>query len=339
MKVLVVSGFLGAGKTTFIQELARRTGRDFVVYENEYGQADIDSQVLREDSGLEVWESQERCICCTGRQDFATGVLTIANTLDPEFLVVEPTGVARLSAVLENVDKVSYERISLLKPVCVVDWEACSAQREAYPDIFDDQLATADTVVVSKVPAGPEGRAGAEALAASIAAEKPGADVRALPFAEIEDGWWESLLHRDLDPDRAAAPPAPAPEEGPGLETLAVGHASVPTVAHLAWLLDALVAGTFGAVVRAKGFVRTLDGLLRFDVVARRWAVTGAEELGEELDAEEARCVFIGRDLERNFLREAFLPVRWHALERDHDHHGHDHDHDDHGHGRYDGDR
>lgn len=102
MRVLVVSGFLGAGKTTFIQELARRTGRDFVVYENEYGQADIDAKVLSETDELSVWESTENCICCSGKQDFAASVLTIANTLDPEYLVVEPTGVARLSSVLET---------------------------------------------------------------------------------------------------------------------------------------------------------------------------------------------------------------------------------------------
>ena len=58
----MVSGFLGAGKTTFIQELARRTGRDFVVYENEYGQADIDAKVLSETDELSVWESTENCI-------------------------------------------------------------------------------------------------------------------------------------------------------------------------------------------------------------------------------------------------------------------------------------
>ncbi len=91
MKILVVSGFLGAGKTTFIQELVRRTGRDFAIYENEYGQADIDARRLRQDSDLKVWESTENCICCSGKQDFATSVLTISNTIDPEYLIVEPT--------------------------------------------------------------------------------------------------------------------------------------------------------------------------------------------------------------------------------------------------------
>ena len=64
MKILVISGFLRAGKTTFIQELVRRTGRDFAIYENEYGEADIDAHRLREDSDLRVWESVENCICC-----------------------------------------------------------------------------------------------------------------------------------------------------------------------------------------------------------------------------------------------------------------------------------
>ena len=64
VKVLVVSGFLGAGKTTFIQELVRRTGKDVVIYENEYGEADVDARRLRADSDLKVWESVENCICC-----------------------------------------------------------------------------------------------------------------------------------------------------------------------------------------------------------------------------------------------------------------------------------
>lgn len=340
MKVLIVSGFLGSGKTTFIQELARRTGRDFVVYENEYGQADIDAQVLRDDAELEVWESVENCICCTGKQDFATSVLTIANTLDPEFLIVEPTGVAKLSAVLDNVDKVSYERISLLEPVCIVDWPAHGQERAAYPEIFDDQLASASTVVISKVPTGDvaagEGLAG---LVDGIRAAKPDSDIQAVPLDRIPDEWWEALLHRDLDPDNVAIGPEPAPDEGPDLDTFSLGHGYVPTAAHLCWLLDALVAGVFGDIVRAKGYVRTEDGRLRFDVVARRWAITGAEdiEVGEDLDAEEARCVFIGRSIERNFLREAFLPVRWrHREEReelDHSHCDHDHGHGEHDHG------
>lgn len=91
MKILIVSGFLGAGKTTLIKEMANKTKRDFVVMENEYGDVDIDSNILK-DEGMNIWELTEGCVCCTMKQDFASSILTIANSLDPEYLIVEPTG-------------------------------------------------------------------------------------------------------------------------------------------------------------------------------------------------------------------------------------------------------
>lgn len=81
MKILVVSGFLGAGKTTFIKELSRKTRRDFVVMENEYAQADIDRELLNEEKAVNIWELTEGCVCCSMKTDFASSILTIANTL------------------------------------------------------------------------------------------------------------------------------------------------------------------------------------------------------------------------------------------------------------------
>lgn len=93
MKILIVSGFLGAGKTTFIKRLSQNIGKKFVILENEYGAAGIDGlrlgksqQELREN----IWEMTEKCICCSGKKDFASSVLTIANAVDPEYLIVEP---------------------------------------------------------------------------------------------------------------------------------------------------------------------------------------------------------------------------------------------------------
>ena len=102
MKILIVSGFLGAGKTTLIKEMANKTKRDFVIMENEYGDVDIDSNMLK-DEGMNIWELTEGCVCCSMKQDFATSILTIANSLDPEFLIVEPTGVAKLGNIINNI--------------------------------------------------------------------------------------------------------------------------------------------------------------------------------------------------------------------------------------------
>lgn len=84
MKVLLISGFLGAGKTTFIKELIQRTGKNFVVLENEYGTVDLDSDELQTDSVM-VWELTEGCVCCTVKANFATSIMTIENTLRQNF--------------------------------------------------------------------------------------------------------------------------------------------------------------------------------------------------------------------------------------------------------------
>ena len=354
MKILVVSGFLGAGKTTFIQELVRRTGRDFAIYENEYGQADIDARRLRQDSDLKVWESTENCICCSGKQDFATSVLTISNTIDPEYLIVEPTGVAKLQSILDNVNQVAWERISLLAPVTVVDAVSWQNQRTDFPEIFDNQLSAAASVVISKLAPGSEDAA--EPIKQLAAEMNPQAEIIAeSSYADIPDEWWNALLTRALD-GSVLKDPASEKDEGPDLETMALTHAELPSPTHLIWLLDAASAGVFGKLARAKGTLPCGNQWVKFDLVERAWAITGDEP------QEESRCVFIGRDLLRHGLREVFVPVFWHeqsdlADEHDHSHcdhehgyceheghehhehheHGHDHGHDHgehaHGHG------
>ena len=324
MKILVVSGFLGAGKTTFIQELVRRTGRDFAIYENEYGQADIDARRLRQDSDLKVWESTENCICCSGKQDFATSVLTISNTIDPEYLIVEPTGVAKLQSILDNVNQVAWERISLLAPVTVVDAVSWQNQRTDFPEIFDNQLSAAASVVVSKLAPGSEDAA--EPIKQLAAEMNPQAEIIAeSSYADIPDEWWNALLTRALD-GSVLKDPASEKDEEPDLETMALTHAELPSPTHLIWLLDAASAGVFGKLARAKGTLPCGNQWVKFDLVERAWAITGDEP------QEESRCVFIGRDLLRHGLREAFVPAFWHeqsdlADEHDHSHCDHEHGH------------
>ena len=323
MRVLVISGFLGAGKTTLIRELAQRTGRDFVVYENEYGQADVDAKELRAGSSLEVWESTENCICCSGKQDFASSVLTISNTLDPDYLVVEPTGVARLSNVTDNVRTVGYERIALLPSLCVVDARSWRSQRERNSEIFDDQVSSAATIVISKVgDAGlDEGNPEAAALLSLVRHLNPVARVESRPYARIPDDWWEGLLDGGDEAEARVADGTrrnhghPTPEDD-GLETISLAHAELASPAHLAWLLDAMSAGVFGRLARAKGSILCGGQWLRFDMVEREWAMTGCEPV------DDPACVFIGSGLRRMWLREAFVPALWRDVaEIRHEHH------------------
>ena len=153
MKILIVSGFLGAGKTTFIKALAKHTGKDFAILENEYGTAGIDADRLRAEEGqspVNIWEMTEGCICCTMKADFASSILTIANTLDPEYLIVEPTGVGMLSNVIQNIRQIEYERITLLRPVTILDANCFDRYMHDYEEIFQDQLKSAGTIIISK---------------------------------------------------------------------------------------------------------------------------------------------------------------------------------------------
>ena len=156
MKILIVSGFLGAGKTTFIKRLARNVDQRFAILENEYGAAGIDGARLgqnRQGTQKNVWEMTEQCICCIGKKDFAASVLTIANVVDPEYLIVEPTGVGSLARIIENLRQIEYERIQLLSPVTIVDVYSYRRYMAEYPELYQAQIRSADTIIVSKTEA------------------------------------------------------------------------------------------------------------------------------------------------------------------------------------------
>lgn len=295
MKVLVISGFLGAGKTTFLRELARRTRKDFAIMENEYGEVGVDGGVLGTDENsekLNIWELTEGCICCSMKSDFATSVLTIANTVDPEYLIVEPTGVGMLSKVLENLAQIQYERITLLSPVTVLDGNSFDRYRQEFPEIYRDQLAAAGTILVSKMESAPVQEL--EALEAQLRGINPTAEIFTSHYSHNPDEWWMSLLQRGLSGDLPEAEDAES-----GLENLGLTDVSLPTADALVLFLQGVVCGVFGNICRAKGYLQAGQGWLRFDVADRNYCITGCDPM------EDSRAVFIGSNLHRSLLREA----------------------------------
>ena len=303
----MVSGFLGAGKTTFIKTMAEVTGRDFVVLENEYGQTDIDRQMLESEADMEVYELTQGCVCCTMKQDFAASILTIANTLDPEVLIVEPTGVARLSSLMDNVHRIEYERIALLKPVAVVDGLVFDRQMARGDDIYLDQVAHAETIVVSKVEhADEQTRADIERRLREI---NPTAELVFGAYAERGASWFMGLLDRYADGRELDASPDGEGQDA-DLQTITLHGPALDSPTQLVALVAAVSFGVFGQVLRAKGYLPCNGAWLKFDVVDGIWGITGY--LGEEPDQSEA--VFIGRDLKRAWLREALLPLYRNSL-------------------------
>lgn len=313
MRILVVSGFLGAGKTTFIKELARRTREDFSVMENEYGQVGIDGQLLaekempesgEEDAGkLNIWELTEGCICCSMKSDFASSILTIANTIDPEYLIVEPTGVGMLSNVMNNIRLIQYERISLLSPITILDGNSFDRYCQEFPDIYRDQIASAGCVLVSKME-GAE-RQTLEELEQRIRQINPNAEIFTTHYSANPDFWWESLLSCPADPTQKL----PGKAETPDLQNLSLTEVSLPSGNQLLLFLQGVVAGVFGDICRAKGYLPVGSGeqtaWLRFDVVDHNYSITGIEAMPD------SRAVLIGKGLKKNWLREVLQKNFW----------------------------
>ena len=313
MRILVVSGFLGAGKTTFIKELARRTREDFSVMENEYGQVGIDGQLLaekempesgEEDAGkLNIWELTEGCICCSMKSDFASSILTITNTIDPEYLIVEPTGVGMLSNVMSNIRLIQYERISLLSPITILDGNSFDRYCQEFPDIYRDQIASAGCVLVSKMEGAD--RQTLEELEQSIRQINPDAEIFTTHYSANPDSWWESLLSRPADPTQKL----PGKAETPDLQNLGLTEVSLPSGNHLLLFLQGVVAGVFGDICRAKGYLPVGSGeqtaWLRFDVVDHNYSITGIEAMPD------SRAVLIGKGLKKNWLREVLQKNFW----------------------------
>ena len=190
MKVLVVSGFLGAGKTTFIRELARHIEGSVVVLENEFGEVGVDGALLK-DAPVEVVELAQGCICCTMRTDFLRAVDEIGRRYHPDILLIEPTGVGSLSLILSSLSKGVGAGVELAPPVTIVDAESFGDYIEVFGDFYRDQIAGAPTLVVTKSEALPPGER--DAVLEALADMNPKAGIVLPPYAALPSEWWDGL--------------------------------------------------------------------------------------------------------------------------------------------------
>jgi len=148
-KVDVVSGFLGAGKTTLIAKLLKEVfpGQQIVLVENEFGEIGIDGGFLK-DAGIEITEINSGCICCTLKGDFQTALQQVLENYHPDRIVIEPSGVGKLSDILKAIRPI--EGIELDSYVTVVDAARCQVYHRNFKEFFDDQIATAACVILSR---------------------------------------------------------------------------------------------------------------------------------------------------------------------------------------------
>ena len=151
-KIDVISGFLGAGKTTFIKKLLEEAiaGEQVVLIENEFGEIGIDGGFLK-DSGIEIREMNSGCICCSLVGDFGKSLEEVITKYQPQRVIIEPSGVGKLSDVMKAVrDVASSLDVELNSSVTVVDVKKCKMYMKNFGEFFNNQIEYAGNIVLSR---------------------------------------------------------------------------------------------------------------------------------------------------------------------------------------------
>ena len=290
LKIDIISGFLGAGKTTFIKRLLATKLKDekVVLIENEYGEVSVDTDLLK-DTKIEIRELSQGCICCSLVGDFSKSLKTIVDTYNPDRILIEPSGVGKLSDIINAVASTGLqENVNSL--VCLVDCKKAKMYEKNFGEFFVDQIEVAHTIVLSRTDIAKE-----EVIHAAVEIVRhhnPNAVVVTTPIDKLSDedlvlayeGVHEDLfddidlehLHEDGecdDPNCCCHHHHHDHDEEDEHEHhhhhhhadevfTSVGMEVVKKydINALKALLDDMANGKYGLIVRSKGIVEGLDG-------------------------------------------------------------------------------
>ena len=150
-KIDIYSGFLGAGKTTLIKKMIQEAykGQRLVLIENEFGEIGIDGGFLQ-DAGINITEMNSGCICCSLVGDFGKALTQVIEQYNPDRIVIEPSGVGKLSDVIGAVNKVTNEEVTLGYTVAVCDAGKVKVYMKNFGEFYNNQIETASTIILSR---------------------------------------------------------------------------------------------------------------------------------------------------------------------------------------------
>ena len=331
----IFSGFLGAGKTTLIKKLIAEAyaGEKVVLIENEFGEIGIDGGFMQE-AGIEVTEMNSGCICCSLVGDFSKALKEVANRYQPDRIIIEPSGVGKLSDVIKAVENARVPDSRLNSACAVVDAKKCKMYLKNFGEFFLDQVKHATCIVLSHTAgAGEKITSAVEQLRAHTNATIVTTDWNLLngrdilsaieqtntltsAISDLEEEHHHAHCHHDHDHnhehchhdhehdhdhchhdhDHHEHHHADEVFQSWGIET-----AKIFDLEQLASALKMLDSGKYGNILRAKGIVQGKDGWIYFDYVPEEADIrTGNPSVTGRL------CV-IGCDIKEEELSRLFL--------------------------------
>lgn len=307
MKVDIISGFLGAGKTTLIKKLLDTLVKDekVAIVENEYGEVGIDGALLK-DRRIEVKEINSGCICCTIKGDFKQNILDIISNYRPDRIIIEPSGVANFSQVLESIKEAHIEGLRINMKITMVDAQNVHMYMKNFGDFYRSQLINANTIILTRVEKLSDNEITHVCNEIKTINNKANIITTELSklsperIIQVSEKKVESLIENIniKKPKKIGLRRVSAPEffENWGLETPKVFEYS-----ELVKILNEFQNNKHGEVLRAKGIIRSKDNKwFKFDFVPNDISIVNYKS-----DYTGRVCV-IGRNLNKDSIDKLF---------------------------------
>jgi G3E family GTPase len=287
MKTVVVSGLLGAGKTTFIRSYAGRIPGKTVVLVNDFGKAGIDGEIFSS-GGIESIELPSGCVCCTLKFDLITTLKKITEDHSPDFLLIEPSGISSPSGVIEVLDMLGIAPVTVVGIVDVTEFSELY-EEQMYGTFFEDQIRTADIILVNKTDLVDDERT--ERTRNIIESLNPGAVIFDTVNAEI---------HAPLPSPSSHGRITGGNESHLVFDSISLRLGREVEFSFFRSFFEDIAGGLYGTVARAKALVMTERGPYRFDAVYGK-----RDNRAFAGNIAESRLVIIGEGLKKEALLSA----------------------------------
>lgn len=305
-EIEVVAGFLGAGKTTFLRRLLNDADPNVrtMVMVNDFGSVGIDGSLVS-GRGADVIELPNGCICCSLRNDLARQLREVVTRYAPQRLIIEPSGVAEVTELLRVLNRPTLaDLVKSIRVYTMIDAGSFLKDYADLPHYFEAQTAIAPVLIINKTDLVTP--AELQTVEQTLYGLNPSARVVHAKYGVVAAGLLDeaTVLAKAALPTEAEDEEAHIHEhdEALGLETWSPRISGVYDESALRALLQGVVSGQYGKVLRAKGLVPVRRGWVRFDVAGGQVSLAAFAPQGEEV----ARAVLIGRELQPAAIQAAF---------------------------------
>lgn len=298
-KVNLISGFLGAGKTTLIKKVLENVKEEkIVIIENEFGEVAIDGDLIKKE-GFDVFELRSGCICCMMKQDFEDSLQKVIEEYKPDRIIIEPTGISSLSQLLDILKKDNFkDKININSVITVVDGISYLEEKDAFGEFYMDQIENAKILIISKTQM--IDKSTLNKVKESLREFNKKAHIIELPFEEFNREYVLKFLDENLSRDIKIEPVEFKVSTEDGFESLGIKTNKIFEIDDVNKLISKLFAGKYGNIIRIKGFLKGREDIIQINCTKKVYSIDAIK------DSEEIKICIIGQNLYKKEIEFLF---------------------------------